>query len=182
MHPYYSKFVSELSKLRPSSTFLSLKGYRNEHSEVSDYSIVFNISYKNSIKKSIMALEGCVPKNDLAAKAKQELIDSFNLSLNKIKEFGFEELQEHYTHFTDEKGVYIKGVKLHDKTATIHLYGFVVHKKVIVPGNYPISNKRPLTIEKDKLRKLCPVSKFRQFKVSPEQLDYISVNNLVLLP
>ena len=177
-----NNIVSELSKLRPGSTFLTLKGYRNEHSEVSDYSIVFNISYKNALLKSILSLKDLVPENDLAAKAKQELIDGYQNSLDKLENTPFEELDNNYVHFKDENGNYIKGVKYHTESDTVHLYGFVVHKKILVPGNYPEKNKRPLTIAKDKLRKLCPVSKFRQFKLLPDQLDFISVNKLTLLP
>jgi hypothetical protein len=182
MSTIHNSFVTELSKLRSNSTFLTLKGYRNEYSEVSDYSIVFNISYANSLEKSIEALNIYVPESDLEVKAKQELIDGFKKSLNKMETLPFEELDEHYSHFQDDDGNYIKGVKYHHKTDTVHLYGFVAHKKVIIPGNYPKSNKRELTIVKDKLRKLCPVTKFRQFKIVPNQLDYIRVNKITLLP
>jgi hypothetical protein len=177
-----NNIVSKLSKLRPGSTFLTLKGYRNDHSEVSDYSIVFNISYKNSLLKSIANLKDIVPSTDLEAKAKKELIDGYQTSLSKLETVPFEELDDNYVHFKDENGNYIKGVKYHKESDTVHLYGFVVHKKVLIPGIYPEKNKRALTIAKDKLRKNCPVSKFRQFKLLPEQLDFISVNKLTILP
>lgn len=182
MTPINHPFVVELAKLRPNSTFLTLKGYRNEHSEISDYSIVFNVSYQNALKKSIVSLSEYVPISALEIKAKDALIESFKKSLTNMETTPFEELQENYTHFKDEDGSYIKGVKFHDESQTIHLYGFVAHKKVIIPGNYPKRNKQELTIVKDKLRKLCSVSKFRQFKILSDQLDYIAVNKLILLP
>lgn len=175
-------FVAQLSKLRTSSTFLSLIGYRNEHSEVADYNIVFNMSYENALKRSIAALTPYVPENDLETTAKAELLTSFNTSLANLKETPVEAIQDAYDHFIDGNGEYIKGVKLHRESDTLHLYGLVVNKRVIMPGNYPKKNKRPLTIAKDKLRKLCPVDKFRQFKIVPSQLDSISVQNLSFLP
>jgi hypothetical protein len=51
-----------------------------------------------------------------------------------------------------------------------------------MPGLYTKGNRRPLTVAKDKLRHLTPVGKFRQFKITPSQLDSISVENLSLLP
>lgn len=182
MKPFRCSFITELSKLRPNSTFLTLKGYRNNSSEISDYSIVFHVSYENALKKSIATLQNYVPESDLEIKAKSWLIASYEESLNTMKTKPFEELEDNYTHFKDDDGKYIKGLKYHDKTQTIHLYGFVVHKKVIIPGTYVKSNKAELTVAKDKLRRLCEVSKFRQFKILPDQLDYISVNNLTLLP
>lgn len=176
------QFVAELSKLRPSATFLSLSGYRNEHSEVADYSIVFHISYENALKRSIMALECVVPEDEMQVIAKRELIDGYMKSLNRMEETPIEEVDDAYTRFFDTNGSYIKGVKLHTATDTLHLYGLVNSKRVLMPGCYPKSNKRPLTVAKDKLRKLCPVNKFRQFKILPQQVDKISVENLSLLP
>jgi len=177
-----TKFVAELSKLRPSATFLSILGYRNEYSEVADYSLIFHMSYQNALKRSLLALESIVPASDLESVAKQELVAGFQKSLDKMAEIPLEELEDGYTRFFDEDGKYIKGVKLHDATNTLHLYGLVAHKRVLMPGDYPKSNKRPLTMAKDKLRKLCPVSKFRQFRITPDQVNSISVENLSLLP
>jgi len=175
-------FVSELAKLRPSSTFLSVIGYRNEHSEVADYSIVFHISYENALKRSILALESIVPSDYLEVQAKRELVDGYSQSLAKMAITSVEEIDDAYTRFFDENGDYIKGVKLHTKTDTLHLYGLLNAKRIIVPGQYQASNKRPLTIAKDKLRKLCPVSRFRQFRLSADHVERISVENLSLLP
>lgn len=175
-------FVSELAKLRTSSTFLTLRGYRNSSSEVADYSIVFHMSYENALKRSLLALETVVPADDLEAVAKRELIEGYTNSLKKLETQPLEEREDGYTRFQDDDGQYIKGIKLHDESDTLHIYGLLNAKRVIIPGQYKKKNKRALTVAKDKLRKLCPVNKFRQFKIVPEQLDSISVENLSLLP
>jgi hypothetical protein len=177
-----SQFISELAKLRPSSTFLALMGYRNKFSEVADYSIVFHMNYKNSLEKSILILEGVVPDTDLQAVAKRELIDGYTTSLNKVSETSIEEIDDAYTRFFDSNNKYIKGVKMHTASGNLHLYGFLVHKRIIMPGTYPVSKKRALTIAKDKLRKLVPVNRFRQFIVEPDRVDHISVAHMTLLP
>jgi hypothetical protein len=176
------QFVAELAKLRPSSTFLSLLGYRNEHSEVADYSIIFHMSYENALKRSIMKLEEVVPADDLQAQAKQELIDGYRASLERMATTPVEEIDDAYTRFFDTDGSYIKGVKVHTATHTLHLYGLVNLKRVLMPGTYPHRNRKELTIAKDKLRRLCPVDKFRQFRILPSQVDRIAVENLSLLP
>jgi hypothetical protein len=177
------QFVAELAKLRPSSTFLTLMGYRNAHSEVANYSIVFHISYANALQKSIRILQELNTSSPLEQKACQELLHSYSASLEWARMSEFPKDDDVYSGFLDENLNHIKGIKMHCETQTLHLYGLVVHKRVLMPGCYSESrNRRELTIAKDNLRKLCPVSKFRQFKIVPEQVDYITVENLSLLP
>ena len=176
------QFVKELSKLRSSSTFLSLIGYRNEFSEVADFSIVFHMSYENAVRRSIDVLNGILPKDDLEALAKEDLIESLEGSLKRAIEIPPEEIDDAYTRFFDEDGRYIKGIKMHTVSGMLHLYGLVVHKRCIMPGIYPPDNRKPLTIAKDRLRSMCPVGKFRQFKITSDKVESISVDNLSLLP
>lgn len=177
----HNQFISELSKIRSSSTFLSLKGYKNNYGEIADYSIIFHMSYKNALERSILALETYIPESELEAKARQELLDGYNNSIQKI-DSAPEEISENYSSFKDDNGNLIKGVKLHNSSNTLHLYGLIVHKKVIVAGNYPEKNKRPLTLAKEKLKNLCPVNKFRQFKILPNNVERISVEHISLVP
>lgn len=177
-----SEFVAELSKIRPSSTFLVIHKYRNEQSELADFNILFHISYKNALEKSLKTLEAFEPKDDLQKQAQQELIVSFLDSLHKIDTTKIDEIDDNYHRFFDENGKYIKGVKLHLPTGNLHLYGFIHQKRVIEPGVYKAVNSRPLTIEKNKLRKLCSVSRFRQFRMLPNQVEKIKVEKISLLP
>jgi len=176
------QFVLELGRLRPSATFLSLIGYRNEASEIADYNIVFHMSYENALRRSLAVLENVIPDGDYESIALRELSVSYQTSLNKIALTPIEEIEDGYTRFFDENNKYIKGVKLHTATGALHLYGLVNLKRVLMPGQYKRTNRRPLTIAKDKFRRLCPVNKFRQFKIIPSQVDRISVENLSLLP
>lgn len=177
-----AEFVAELAKLRTSSTFLNLHRYTNASGEIADFNIIFHMSYENALKRSINILERVIPDSDLQSQAKAECLTSFVESLKKIDEVAVEDIDDAYLRFFNDDQSYIKGVKLHAESATLHLYGLVHQKRVIVPGVYKTVNSRPLTIEKDKLRRLTPVSKFRQFKITPEQVDRIAVQGLSLLP
>ena len=173
-------FVSELSKLKSNSTFLAIKGYKTDNDEVADYSLVFNMSYPNALKRSIATLEGLSLGTDLEREARTELLASWNKSLSNPEKV--EEREPAYDYFVDESGAPIKGVKLHVATNTLHLYGLQVHKRVYLPGNYKTVNSKPLTIAKKKLTALTAVGKFRQFKLTPDKVDSISVQGLELLP
>ena len=176
------QFVEALAKLRPSSTFLTLHGYRNAASEVADYSLVFHISYETALVRSIATMEAYEPTSDDEEDAKDELLSQFKNSLKKARTIAVEEIDDSYERFFDDAG-YIKGIKMLKKTGELHLYGLVAHKKVLVPGFYDDKDtRRELTKIKDRLRRKCSVSKFRQFKMLPNQVDSIVVQNLTLLP
>lgn len=176
------EFLKELSKLRTSSMFLTLHGYRNEASEVADYSIAFHMSYKSALERSIEKLQAMSLTKELEKLAREELIASFQKSLLKMETVPMEERDDAYAHFIGENGQIIKGVKLHLATSTLHLYGLVVHKLVKMPGSYPKVNHKPLTVAKDKLRYMTPAGKFRQFRITPDQVDRIVVQGKSLLP
>lgn len=176
------QFVAELSKLKAGATFLSLNRYVNAANETANYNIVFHISYENALKRSIDTLKSMDLSSDLDKHAQVELLESFNKSLNKAMTTPIDEIADAYTRFFDTEGNYIKGVKLHRGSNTLHLYGLVVHKKVLIPGFYEKDNRGPLAVAKDHLRSKCQVGKFRQFKMTPFQVESISVQNLSLLP
>jgi hypothetical protein len=173
-------FVTELSKLRASSMFLTLKGYRNDASEIADYNIVFHMSYRNALERSIETLNAMSISNDLERLARTELLASYNKSLSNPETI--EERTDAFTHFFNEDGSAIKGVKLHTATNILHIYGLIHQKKIIMPGEYKTVNSKPLTIAKHKLSSLTAVGKFRQFKITENNVDSISVGNLTLLP
>jgi hypothetical protein len=175
------QFVQVISQLRPNATFLTLDGYRNEHDEVANYSIVFNMSYSNALKRSIETLNALELSTDLEKQAKEELLASFNKSYLNDKNEAIEERTDAYRHFYDGDKI-IRGVKMHVATGKLHLYGLVVHKRILTPGIYPVKNQRPLTIAKNKLRSCCSVGKFRQFIISADRVDSIRVEKLSLLP
>lgn len=173
--------IETLASLRPNATFLSLKGYTNSANEVSDQQIVFHFSYENALKKSIAILNSTSTDSDLSLQAKTELLASFQASLSKIETTPISEIEDGYTRFSDDNGNHIKGIKYHTATNSLHIFGLVHRKTVKIPGTYKQVKSKPLTIEKNRLRKLCPVSKFRQFIVNPANVQKITVEGISLL-
>lgn len=173
--------VEALSSIRPSSTFLSLRGYRSESGELADYQLAFHMSYKSALERSIAAVEAHVPADDLEAQAKSEVLASYRASLAKI-EAGEEPENDVYDRVLDATGTPIKGIKYHRESGKLHLYGLLVRKATIEPGNRKEVKSRPLTIAKDALRKLGPVSRFRQFIVDPAHVSVVVVEGQTLTP
>lgn len=174
--------IETLSKIRPSSTFLSIRGYRSaESGELADYQLSFHMSYESSLERSIAALEVYVPENDLEVLAKNELLASYRNSLSKVQSEPLEVVGEHY-HRIIAEGKHIKGIKIHSETGKLHLFGLLVNKRVREPGTFKATNKKPMTIIKDKLRKLGPLNKFRQFIIDPSHVEAINVESMTIIP
>jgi hypothetical protein len=171
-------FISELSKLRSGSTFLTIKGYRNSFQEIADYSLVFNMSYRNALKRSIKTLEAMSLGNDLERQARSELIESWNKSLLNLSNKN----DPTFSYFKDEEGRQLAGIKLHNTTNVLHLSGLQVHKRVRLAGVYPEVKHRTLTLAKMKLSSLTSVGKYKMFSLTPHQVESINVQGLELLP
>jgi hypothetical protein len=159
-----------------------LRSYLNDSGELADYSIVFHMSYKNALEKSIDTLNDMSLSTDLERQARREVVASFENSLVKMASTPIEDIDDAYDRFFDEEGRYIKGVKLHRDTNTLHLYGLVSQKRVLIPGTYKKVNSKPLTIAKKKLTALTTCGKFRQFRITASKVDSIKVEKLELLP
>ncbi len=177
----YSQFVSEIAKLSPASTFLTLTEYKNTKGEISNYSILFNTDYRSAVEKSIAILENYQAESndgDISElKAKSEILARLYGSLESLKK---EEVKPSpYVHFVNAKGTeFIKGVMLHEETSSLYLYGFVVHKKVLVG----VESKKKVKSVKEKLLDKLPISKFRQFRIDPNNVKRITVQAITLLP
>lgn len=140
-------------------SFFSIKSYTNKEGEVADH--VFNVgaSYANAKAKDIETLENLdVTAHDwkspmeLIIKARTALIES----LKKPNETISEAQKDAYT-------VIVPGVKVHNESGLLYIYGMRTNKNVLVPGNYKTVNSRPDTIAKNELKKLLKTDKFRQF-------------------
>lgn len=175
-------FLSEISKIRPQSTFLVLQGYRNSYGEVANYNILFHISYLAMLERSIHILEQELPKSDIEEKALNSVLAEYKASADRLTRIPLEESDSEFERFYDDNGARIKGIKLHLATDTLHIHGMAHQKAVILHADRKEVKSSPLTIAKKKYRKMCPASKFRDFKISPDKIESISVNHIKLIP
>ncbi len=188
METFRSECTRILSKIRPSATFLTATHYVNNHGEQSNFSICFHINYLNSINRAKELLElfnpqykHCIGKPytvDHLRVAKSELLDSFAMTLD-----GYNPLATSahaYDEIVGADGKVIPGIKLHRNQDIVHLWGFKLHKKILMPGSYPKDNRSLRTLAKDDLRDLSPLGAFVQFKLTPGKFYKLVVEKMTI--
>lgn len=142
-------------------SFFSIKNYTNSNGEVSNQLINVGINYETSKQKDIVFLENIDLKAhsfkseiDVLQQAKTELIAAF-IKPNENRSNG---QTEAYTTI-------FPGVKVHNQSGLLYIYGYGVNKTVLKEGTYKSVNSSALTIAKNELRKLLKTSNFRQFSL-----------------
>jgi hypothetical protein len=143
-------------------SMISIRNYTNSYNEISNSRINIGASYENAKQKDINFLKALDittlenRKSDVVTleMARIELIKSFetpdkNRSNGQI---------DAYTHI-------VSGLKVHNETSRVYIYGLRVAKEVIVKGEYPVVNSKPLTIAKNELRKLLKTNEFVNFAI-----------------
>ena len=155
-------------------SFVSIKGYENSHGEISNNLINVGMDYGKAKKSDIETLENLdlttvKTVTDLVTleKARTELINSF-LSPDENRSNG---QQDAYTTLTT-------GVKCHNETGKLYIYGYRENKEVLKEGVYPVVKSRPLTIAKNELKKLLKTGKFVMFTV--ENISSMKLNGNTL--
>lgn len=148
-----------VSKSITGVSFVSIKNYTNTKGEVSNNLINVGIRYEVAKAKDIEFLENInlneyTFKSPLALieEARKELIASF-IAPDENRSKGQ----------TDAYTTIFAGVKVHNETGVLYVYGYRESKTVLVEGVYPKVNSRPLTIAKNELRKLLKTGKFTQY-------------------
>jgi hypothetical protein len=142
-------------------TFVSIRNYTNKYGEIANHLINVGASYSKAKERDIEFLKNLDLnsnefefKSDMALliEAKQSLIESFeNPSVNRSQG-----QIEAYTNIVD-------GVKVHNESGKVYVYGYRQSKTILQDGVYPVVNSKPLTKAKDEIRKLLRTSKYTQY-------------------
>jgi hypothetical protein len=142
-------------------SFVSIRNYENKQGEVSNNLINVGASYAKAKQKDIEFLENLVIADhsfkspaDLIEEARIELIKAF-LSPNEALSKGQ----------TDAYTQIVSGVKIHNETGAIYVYGYRENKTILKAGEYKEVKSKPLTIAKNELRKLLRTGKFTQYAI-----------------
>lgn len=140
-------------------SFFSIRNYTNLNGEISNQLINVGINYETSKKQDIELLRNLnildifTQNSKLEIeKARTELI----LSFEKPNANQSQAQRDAYTHICS-------GVKVHNETGKMYIFGYSVGKTVIKEG-VPTKNKGVMSA-KDELRKLLKTSKYRQFSI-----------------
>lgn len=144
-------------------SFVSIKNYTNKQGEVSNNLINIGIKYENAKKKDItflneLNIDKAIAEHDL--KSSKELLEEAR------KELMVSFIKPEVNRSNGQKDAYtvlFDGVKVHNETGVLYIYGYRENKTVLVKGEYKTVNSKPLTIAKDELRKLLKTGKFTQY-------------------
>jgi len=155
------------------TSFVGLRGYTNDKGEVAD--VVINVGIKHNT-----TLKGDLEKRLPKIKASQYLLfaekygDNVALQAFAEKQLSMEKsLAGTNVHANGQIDAYLhvgNGIKIHIETGDIFIYGYVVSKKVLVKGVYPVVKSRPLTLCKKDIDKGLKAGKYRQYKISFDKL------------
>ncbi len=192
MTNFRSYCTDVLSRVRKNSTFMTIHHYTNNNGQVADYSVCFHIDYIRAIRTSLNLLEKFHPNkthiqkvgstelftlNDLLL-AREELLASFQMSLRGDNPLATS--AHAYEHVLSESQEIVPGVKLHTEQDLLHVWGFCVHYRVILPGAEKEDRRWSKTIAKDMLRSMLPIGKFVQFKLAPGRFERLVVQNMTV--
>jgi hypothetical protein len=109
---------------------------------------------------------------ELQKQAAQEIMDSLKESIAK------HETGEQNSRFT-KANQYISignGLNINTTDNSIQLYGLTHTKVVLKPGEYKKVNSKPLTVEKNKIRRMLTVSKVREYALDLDNVGTVKVN------
>jgi hypothetical protein len=135
-------------------TFISVKNYRNEQGEVSNYVINIGADYgtaKNADTETLKDAKNFEGVKGYSDEARLALLTANLKPSNQSKAQ------------TDAYTTICPNVRMHNETGRIYVFGFRISKTVLVEGVYPSVNSSPLTLAKEAIRKGLKAPKFRQY-------------------
>lgn len=153
--------------------FFGVRNYENKQGEISNYVVNVKVNYDNLKEKDIDICENFKPKTQIEVDAKDDLMEAFINPKQSTKNRSNAQIDA-YVYIAD-------GIKLHKESLDLFFVGHRVNKKVLVKGIYPIVKSRPLTIAKNKIRKLFSTSNYRSFKIGNiEDIKDFKIENKVM--
>lgn len=165
--------------------FVSLTYRAKSSGELARYTAILGANYHNLIEKSKLALE-LTPETEIvalgidssiAAQAKADVLTSF------AKTLAAHANGEQNADYT-KRGQYSplgNGLNLNTTDFSIQLFTLVQSKVVIEPGEHKKVNSKPLTIAKNKITKMLPIGKFREFAVDAGNFQNVRLQGETLV-
>jgi hypothetical protein len=145
-------------------TFVSIRSYTNKYGEIANHLINVGASYSKAKERDIEFLKNLdLDSNEFEFKsAKALLIEAKQTLIESFEKPDFNRSEGQINAYTN----IIKGVKVHNQTGDIYIFGYRENKTILQEGNYPIVNSKPITIAKNELRKLLRTGKYTQYVIS----------------
>jgi hypothetical protein len=174
------------------ASYIGIRGYENKQGEISDYTLLANVSYENMLINDLRKLVELDLTNlfakyelELVQKPYNELLDSYTkrLSDEQTKANLLAQGDETIVRSQAQIDAYINlgnGIRVNKETNELHVYGLIARKKVIKSIEYKEVKSRLNTIIKNEISKLANLrsDKFRNFIVG--NIDEIKVNGMII--
>ena len=170
--------IIAVAKTIKGSTFVGTT-YRNAQGELSRQLIVSGITYENLLQHDFNAL---IENQSKVFETKKFSVELLKQAYNKLyssleKRLSSDETKAKLLEQNDttivrsqaQKDAYThvaKGIKVHNQTKEIHVFGLCVKKTVLEPIEYKPTKSNELTICQNYIKKLCDFkqSKYKIFK------------------
>jgi hypothetical protein len=153
------KLIKQLKEITGVS-FVSVT-YINQQNEKHQTLFNVGVDYQRAKQKDIdylKQLDVTTLKSNLPVElletARVALLESF-IKPSKTRSEGINNAYTHLGH----------GLKLHNETQTVYVYGMKVHKRVIEKGDKQEDTRSDLTKAKDAIRSILKSTQYRQFKI-----------------
>ena len=154
--------INKAIKASPTGvSFVAINNYTNSSNEISNNLVNIGASYEKAKQADIEFLENMdfsayEFKSELSVlrEAKAELIAAF-IKPNENRSNG---QKDAYTPICS-------GIKVHNETGVLYVYGYRQNKVVLQTGEYKSVKSSALTIAKNELRKLLKTGKFTQYSL-----------------
>jgi hypothetical protein len=156
-----------------SFTYTDKPSKKGELPETARYTVILGGKYSNLLEKSKLELELLIPTlSGIELEAANEIMASLNKSIEAAKN-GTQ--NEDYT----KKGQYTNignGVNINSTDNSVQVFGLLQSKVVLKAGFRKPVNSAPLTVAKNKIRKMLPIGKFREFAFDMGNIKMVKVD------
>lgn len=166
--------------------FASFTYRAKESGELAKHTVILNFSTRNVYEKDVAVVEAILANPDtdeLTRIAAGELLSSLAVSLS-----GGIGNNPAYTHSADARGegnetytTLFQGVKVHNITGEIYVYGLAESKTVLEAGTYKVVKSAPKTLAKKAIQKTLRSGKIRQFALGNVQSVRMNGDTLELI-
>lgn len=169
--------LAMVAKLSNSGAKFASLTYTNKEGETSRYTLLLGTKYENVLKSSLATVRARKANTPLEEEAKEAVMASISKSLQGMltgegnSDYTCQDVYENIA----------PGIKVHKETGEMYISGIQVSRKVLVPGVYKPVNSKPLTLAKQAMERGTAKAKYRQFKLSPEQLDSVRIGGKELV-
>ena len=144
---------------------VGIKEYTNKYGEIASVSVNVGTNFAKKKEQDIEYLENGLSAEILATMS-TEKVDTVLLERARVKllESAIKPNKKRSDAQINAYTIIAKGLKVHNETGSVFIYGSPKTKKVIVKGVYPIVKSQVLTLAKNIIRKNFSYQ-YRQYNV-----------------